>query len=83
MTTVHHLNCGILHAQPFPPAARHCLLLNDPAGLALVDAGIGLHDVRDPSGSLRNTPRPQAPRTGVGAPWPAGSTLPGGARRLS
>ena len=48
MTTVHHLNAGILHAPPFPPAARHCLLLEDPAGLALVDTGIGLHDVRDP-----------------------------------
>ena len=52
MTRVHHLNCGTLHAPPNPPAACHCLLLEDPAGLALVDTGIGLHDVRDPVGRI-------------------------------
>lgn len=52
MTTVHHLNGGTLHAPPFPPAACHCLLLEDPIGLALVDTGIGLLDVRDPDGRI-------------------------------
>lgn len=44
MTTVHHINCGWLHAPPNPRASCHCLLLEDPAGLALVDTGIGLLD---------------------------------------
>lgn len=45
---VYHLNCGTLHAPPHPPAACHCLLLEGPTGLALVDAGIGLLDCRRP-----------------------------------
>jgi glyoxylase-like metal-dependent hydrolase (beta-lactamase superfamily II) len=52
MTVLHHLNCGTLHAPPHPKAACHCLLLEDPAGLALVDTGIGLLDVRDPVGRV-------------------------------
>ena len=48
MTKIHHLNCGTLHAPPYPPACCHCLLLEDPAGLTLVDTGIGLLDCRDP-----------------------------------
>jgi glyoxylase-like metal-dependent hydrolase (beta-lactamase superfamily II) len=48
MTAIRHLNCGTLHAPPNPPAACHCLLLEDPGGLALVDTGIGLLDVRHP-----------------------------------
>ena len=48
MTRVHHLNCGTLHAPPHPKAACHCLLLEDAAGLALVDTGIGLLDVQRP-----------------------------------
>ena len=48
MTTVHHLNCGVLHAPPHPRAACHCLLLEDPAGLALIDTGIGMQDVARP-----------------------------------
>lgn len=48
MTRVHHINCGTLHAPPNPKAACHCLLLETADGLALVDTGIGLHDVRDP-----------------------------------
>jgi glyoxylase-like metal-dependent hydrolase (beta-lactamase superfamily II) len=48
MTRIHHLNCGTLHAPPNPAAACHCLLLEDPSGLALVDTGIGLADVRNP-----------------------------------
>ena len=52
MTAVRHLNCGTLHAPPNPAAGCHCLLLADPAGLALVDTGIGLHDVADPLGRV-------------------------------
>lgn len=51
-TRVHHLNCGWLHVPPNPRAACHCLLLEDAAGLALVDTGIGLLDVADPVGRL-------------------------------
>lgn len=52
MTTVRHLNCGWLHAPPNPRASCHCLLLETPTGLALVDTGIGLLDVRDPAGRV-------------------------------
>ncbi|MDY3561119.1 MBL fold metallo-hydrolase [Gemmata sp. JC673] len=52
MTRIHHLNCGTLHAPPNPAASCHCLLLEDANGLALVDTGIGLHDVRDPLGRV-------------------------------
>lgn len=52
VTRIHHLNCGTLHAPPNPAAACHCLLLEDASGLALVDTGIGLHDVRDPLGRV-------------------------------
>lgn len=52
MTRIHHLNCGTLHAPPNPAAACHCLLLEDASGLALVDTGIGLLDVRDPFGRI-------------------------------
>ena len=48
MVKVHHLNCGRMHAPPYPPAICHCLLLEDEAGLALVDTGLGLLDVRHP-----------------------------------
>lgn len=46
--TVHHLNCGLLHAPPNPEAACHCLLLGAGGRLVLVDTGIGLHDVARP-----------------------------------
>jgi glyoxylase-like metal-dependent hydrolase (beta-lactamase superfamily II) len=49
VTKVHHLNCGWLHAPPNPRASCHCLLLETPAGLALVDTGIGLLDVQNPA----------------------------------
>ncbi|QDU22001.1 MBL fold metallo-hydrolase [Urbifossiella limnaea] len=47
-----HLNCGWLHAPPNPRASCHCLLLEAPTGLALIDTGVGLHDVRDPEGRI-------------------------------
>lgn len=52
MTKLRHLNFGWLHAPPNPRISCHCLLLEDAAGLALVDAGIGLHDVADPMGRI-------------------------------
>lgn len=52
MVRIRHLNCGTLHAPPNPKASCHCLLLETAAGLALVDAGIGLADVRDPLGRI-------------------------------
>jgi hypothetical protein len=48
MTTIHHINCGSLHVPPNPRAICHCLLLEDKSGLALVDTGIDLLEVRSP-----------------------------------
>jgi glyoxylase-like metal-dependent hydrolase (beta-lactamase superfamily II) len=48
MTAIHHINCGWLQAPPNPRVPCHCLLLRDGDTLALVDAGIGLADVRQP-----------------------------------
>jgi glyoxylase-like metal-dependent hydrolase (beta-lactamase superfamily II) len=50
--TIHHLNCGILHAPPNPAAACHCLLIENSNGLILIDTGIGLRDVADPIGRI-------------------------------
>lgn len=50
--TVHHINCGVLHAPPNPRASCHCLLLEGPGGLTLVETGIGLQDVADPTGRI-------------------------------
>ncbi len=52
MTTIHHLNCGTLRVPGYPTVVCHCLLLEEGDRLALVDTGIGLHDVRDPVGRL-------------------------------
>lgn len=48
MIRVRHLNCGTLRASGYPAAACHCLLIEADGGLTLVDAGIGVADVRDP-----------------------------------
>ncbi len=48
MTRIHHINCGTLLVPGYPTVVCHCLLLEDPSGLALVDTGIGLLDVRHP-----------------------------------
>jgi hypothetical protein len=53
MTAIHHLNCGILQSPFMGKAICHCLLLEDKNGLALVDTGFGVADVRDPSKSYR------------------------------
>ena len=52
MTRVHHINCGTLLVPEYPTVPCHCLLLVDDRGLALVDTGIGLLDVRNPNGRL-------------------------------
>lgn len=49
---VHHLNCGSMHAPFYDPAVCHCLLLEGRDGLVLVDAGVGLLDVRRPDERL-------------------------------
>ncbi|HEY0981807.1 MULTISPECIES: MBL fold metallo-hydrolase [unclassified Schlesneria] len=48
MIRIHHLNCGTLLVPNYPTVVCHCLLLEDPRGLALVDTGIGLLDVQSP-----------------------------------
>ncbi|WP_147944402.1 MBL fold metallo-hydrolase [Microbispora hainanensis] len=57
---IHHLNCGSMRklepiddGMPSAHAVAHCLLVEtDRDGLVLVEAGLGLGDVRDPAGSL-------------------------------
>ncbi|MGI5500799.1 MBL fold metallo-hydrolase [Lentzea sp. CA-135723] len=56
---LHHLNCGSMrpiaptrHGLPTAPVVNHCLLAETDDGLVLVETGLGLDDVRDPSGSL-------------------------------
>jgi len=55
MTAIHHINCGTLKVEGYPPVVCHCLLLESEHGLVLVDSGIGLHDVLDPVGRLGQT----------------------------
>jgi glyoxylase-like metal-dependent hydrolase (beta-lactamase superfamily II) len=52
MPRVHHLNAGLLHAPPNPPAACHCLLVEGASDLVLIDTGIGLRDCDDPEGRI-------------------------------
>lgn len=61
---VHHLNCGtfrpfggrLVDGQGSPFRAGrlvcHCLLIETPSGLLLVDTGIGVADIADPHGRL-------------------------------
>jgi glyoxylase-like metal-dependent hydrolase (beta-lactamase superfamily II) len=48
MTAIHHLNCGVLKSPFIGNAICHCLLLEDKNGLALIDTGFGLIEVRNP-----------------------------------
>ena len=52
MTQIHHINCGTLRVAGYPTVVCHCLLLQDESGLALVDTGIGLLDVQNPTERL-------------------------------
>lgn len=45
---VYHLNCGVLHSPPNPPASCHCLLIENGGRLLLVESGIGLQDIANP-----------------------------------
>ncbi|MEU8362075.1 MBL fold metallo-hydrolase [Nonomuraea sp. NPDC048882] len=56
---IHHLNLGSMReidspdGRPSAPAVCHALLVETPAaGLVLVEAGLGLHDVAEPGESL-------------------------------
>lgn len=48
MLQIKHMNFGWLHSPPFPPASCHCLMVRSDSGIALIDTGIGLHDIADP-----------------------------------
>jgi glyoxylase-like metal-dependent hydrolase (beta-lactamase superfamily II) len=50
--TIEHLNAGWLHLPPNPRVCCHCLVVRDPAGVALIDTGIGMEDVHDPVGRV-------------------------------
>lgn len=52
VTTIHHINCGTLMVPSYPTVVCHCLLLQEGERLALVDTGIGLHDIRNPIARL-------------------------------
>lgn len=51
MTIIHHLNFGTMRAIPVDSnsiTSCHCLLLEDPKGLVLVDTGLGLIEMQHP-----------------------------------
>jgi glyoxylase-like metal-dependent hydrolase (beta-lactamase superfamily II) len=48
MSSLHHINCGFLHVPPNPKVTCHCLLIEDRRGLALIDTGIGMLDIKNP-----------------------------------
>lgn len=45
---IHHLNCATLRPLVGAPMVAHCLLVERPEGLLLVDTGIGTGDLTDP-----------------------------------
>ena len=90
--TVHHLNCATMRPRGslggrLAPAhvVAHCLLVERPDGLLLVDTGFGTADVADPRRLGRPfsprrgpalDPAETAPRPGRGARPPASRTSP-------
>lgn len=46
--TVHHLNCASMRPLATAPMVAHCLLVERPDGLLLVDTGFGSGDCADP-----------------------------------
>lgn len=46
--TVHHLNCASMRPLAAAPMVAHCLLVERPGGLLLVDTGFGSADCADP-----------------------------------
>ncbi len=71
---IHHLNCGTMcpkcqrlvngYGSWIKPAEMvcHCLLIETPETLVLVDTGLGTQDVRNPSGLTRGFKRNNRPR---------------------
>lgn len=51
MTRIRAINCGSIRAAGMVATCR-CLLLEDAAGLTLIDTGIGVADARDPEGRV-------------------------------
>lgn len=49
---IHHLNCGTLCPLAVPNMVCHCLLVECPDRLVLVEAGLGTRDVADPNARL-------------------------------
>ncbi|MFS8097481.1 MBL fold metallo-hydrolase [Lentzea alba] len=56
---IHHLNCGSVRqvdptyeGLPSAPAVNHCLLVETGRGLALIETGLGLGNVRNPDETL-------------------------------
>lgn len=52
MASIEHVNFGWLHAPPFPPACCHALMVRNRDRVALIEAGIGTHDIADPEGRI-------------------------------
>ena len=52
MAQITHMNFGWLHSPPLPPASCHCLMIRSDSGIALVDCGIGVHDIADPDARI-------------------------------
>ncbi|WP_028786080.1 MBL fold metallo-hydrolase [Terrimonas ferruginea] len=52
---IHHLNCLKIVTPVNDDVIGHCLLLEDPAGLALVDAGMGMLDAQQPQTRVGQT----------------------------
>ena len=48
MMKIHHMNCVEIHSPGYGRAIGHCLLLETPQRLVLIDAGIGLMDTQNP-----------------------------------
>ena len=46
--TIRHLNCASMRPLASPPMVAHCLLVERPEGLLLVDTGFGAADCADP-----------------------------------
>lgn len=52
MTEIIHLNAGTLRVASYPTVVCHCVAIVERGAVALIDTGIGVHDVRDPERRL-------------------------------
>jgi len=48
MTTLHHLNCVKIVSPVNENVSGHCILIEEPNAMALIDTGIGLQDIQNP-----------------------------------